>query len=382
MWSGGRILLKFWGRNMVFKRTDSLETIADALAWIKLSCEQRGWLKLFSDNVVAQHFFCRLLNVAFDLSLVEMDLIQANYPSIDLGDPTNRIAYQVTTERKGDKVQHTLDKFVEHELEKQYDALRILIVGDRQATYKTVVVPAALKFDCERDILGIEELVRYIGTLDSGRLEKLQAVLSEELKEPVPPQSRHQKIAPTPEELEILLKTADSPEGVIHYIKYDGGFQLLTGTQQLVTDRNPRIVARWQAAIDRLLEMGLLKDNEHNGERLHLSTEGFDAVDRIRQQGGTGPEYAELEKDMPELLAEMSTDLKAAPLIREFVILDTKGNIYNGEGVFAYYRTSHDQLDPKLHILVNQGLITEHTYNNVDRYRFTEEFVKYLKKRV
>ena len=80
------------------------------------------------------------------------------------------------------------------------------------------------------------------------------------------------------------IQTADSPEGVIHYIKYDGGFQLLTGPQQLITDRNPRVVACWQAAFDRLLQMGLLKDNERNGERFHLSPEGFDAVDQIRQQ--------------------------------------------------------------------------------------------------
>src|SRR5258707_10182538 len=123
---------------MVFKRADSLAVIADALALIKLSCEQRGWLKLFDNHVVAQHFFCRFLNAAFDLCLVEMDLIQANFPAIDLGDATNRIAYQVTTEPRGEKVQHTLDKFVEHGLERQYDNLRILVIGERQKKYKTV----------------------------------------------------------------------------------------------------------------------------------------------------------------------------------------------------------------------------------------------------
>jgi hypothetical protein len=368
---------------MVFKRTDSLEAIADGLAWIKLCCEQRGWLKLFGDHVAAQHFFRRFLNTAFTLNLVELDQVQANHPAIDLGDSTNRIAYQITTERGGDKVQHTLDTFVQHGLEQQYDTLRVLIVGNRQATYKSVTVPPTLKFDCDRDILGLEELVKFIGTLDSARLDALRAILAEELKAPVPPLARRQQIAPTTEEFELLLKTADSPEGVIHYITYDGGFQLLTGTQQLITDPNPRLLARWQSAFDRLLQLGLLKDNEHNGERFHLSPEGFDAVDQIRQQqGGNRPEYAELERDMPELLAEMSTDLKAQPLIREFVVLNTKGNVYNGDGVFIYHREVHDQLDPKLHVLLNRGLITDHTYNNVDRYRFTEDFVKYLKKRI
>jgi hypothetical protein len=169
---------------MVFKRSDSLAAIADGLALIKSSCEQRGLLKLFDNHVVAQHFFCRFLNAAFGLRLVQMDEIRANYPAIDLGDLTNRVAYQVTTERRSDKVQHTLDKFVEHGLEKHYDTLRILIIGDRQSTYKSVVVPAQLPFDCDRDIMGIAELVKYVGTLNSDQLESLQAILAEEVRPP------------------------------------------------------------------------------------------------------------------------------------------------------------------------------------------------------
>jgi hypothetical protein len=175
---------------MVLKRVEALGAISDGLAWIKVACEQRGWLKLFDEHVVAQHFFCRFLNAAFNLCLVEMDKIQANYPAIDLGDSTNRIAYQITSERRSDKVQHTLDKFVEHGLDKRYDALRILIIGDRQATYNSVVVPPSLQFDCDRDIMGIEELVKQIGNLDSARLETLQVILAEEMKPPIAGQSR------------------------------------------------------------------------------------------------------------------------------------------------------------------------------------------------
>lgn len=175
---------------MVLKRAEALGAISDGLAWIKVACEQRGLLKLFDEHVVAQHFFCRFLNAAFNLCLVEMDKIQANYPAIDLGDSTNRIAYQITSERRSDKVQHTLDKFVEHGLDKRYDAVRILIIGDRQATYNSVVVPPSLQFDCDRDVMGIEELVKQIGNLDSARLENLQAILAEEVRPPIAGQSR------------------------------------------------------------------------------------------------------------------------------------------------------------------------------------------------
>jgi hypothetical protein len=167
---------------MVFKRGDHLRSITEGLAWIESSCKLQGVLKLFDNHVLAQHFFCRLLNSVYCLQLKPMDQIQANYPAIDLGDSTSRVAYQITTERVAAKVQHTLDKFIEHSLDKRYDDLRILVIGERQATYKSVVVPAPLQFDCDRNITGIRELSKYIETLDTERLDELQAIFTEELK--------------------------------------------------------------------------------------------------------------------------------------------------------------------------------------------------------
>jgi hypothetical protein len=167
---------------MVFKRTDALAVIADGLAWIKMSCEQRGLLKLFDNNVVAQRFFCQLLNAAFDLDLQVMDDVRTNYPAIDLGDSTNRIAYQITTDKRSDKVQSTLEKFVQHGLNQHYDALKILVIGDRQSTYTAVEVPDGLKFDCDQDILDIQGLLKKIDCLDIAHLDRLQAIFEQEMK--------------------------------------------------------------------------------------------------------------------------------------------------------------------------------------------------------
>jgi hypothetical protein len=167
---------------MVFKRTDALSVIADGLAWIKMSCELRGLLKLFDNNVVAQRFFCQLLNATLDLALKVMDDIRTNYPAIDLGDSTKRIAYQITTEKRSNKVQNTLDTFVQHGLNQHYDTLKILVIGDRQVTYEAVEVPHELKFDCDTDILDIQGLLKQIDLLDTAHLEKLQAIFEQEMK--------------------------------------------------------------------------------------------------------------------------------------------------------------------------------------------------------
>lgn len=168
---------------MVFKRGDALRTITHSLGCIVSTCELQGVLKLFDDHVLAQYFFCRVLNSIFSLQLKEMDRIQTNYPAIDLGDQANRIAFQITADRKSDKIQHTLDRFVGHGLHDQYDILRILVLGNRQGTYKSVTVPQALQFDCDRDILGVQELLKHIDTLPTPRLVALAGIFVEELSQ-------------------------------------------------------------------------------------------------------------------------------------------------------------------------------------------------------
>ena len=69
----------------MFTRGDYLRTITGGLAHVERACELQGILKLFDSHVLAQNFFCRILNAVYALKLVEMDKVQANYPAIDLG---------------------------------------------------------------------------------------------------------------------------------------------------------------------------------------------------------------------------------------------------------------------------------------------------------
>jgi hypothetical protein len=169
----------------MFKRTEALTKIADTLGAIKSSCEHRGLLHLFDNHTVAQHFFCRLLNAAYDLDLVELDNLEENFPAIDLGDKKQRIAYQVTTQKVSEKVTKTLETFDAHHLGEQFDKVKILVIGDRQNTYGAVVIPDGLKFSTEDDIIDVAGLLKYIRTLDTPHLEAIQKILAEEVISPV-----------------------------------------------------------------------------------------------------------------------------------------------------------------------------------------------------
>ena len=168
---------------MVLNRTGLLTGIADGLGAIKSSCEARGLLHLFDNNKVAQHFFCRLLNEAYGLGLVELDNFEENYPAIDLGDTKKRIAYQITTTKTSDKVTKTLETYRRHGLEAQFDRVVVLVIGDRQGRYDAVEIPDGMKFSTFSSTTSASTLtvclLKHIGTLDTTfRLQVIAKVSS------------------------------------------------------------------------------------------------------------------------------------------------------------------------------------------------------------
>jgi len=132
-------------------------------------------------------------------------------------------------------------------------------------------------------------------------------------------------------------------------------------------------------AVQRLLQYGLLSDLQRNGEVFHVSSKGRDAARQVRDQMDRGerPDYGHVERMMPALLREMREDFAKQPVIREMILLDSEGNVYNG-GVFVYYRSTHPDLDSMFQVLENNGLVQNITDNNTDRYRVSEAFARYL----
>jgi hypothetical protein len=98
----------------------------------------------------------------------------------------------------------------------------------------------------------------------------------------------------------------------------------------------------------------------------------------------TGPEdeellFLRLEQLMSDLLEEIGKDLRRKPLSREFVPLSKKWLYCAGGDELVYYYEDHPELDNKLRILLNYGLIRDITANsNAKHYVFTEAFVRYF----
>lgn len=92
-----------------------------------------------------------------------------------------------------------------------------------------------------------------------------------------------------------------------------------------------------------------------------------------------GRNFASLESRIPELVAEMRTDIQPAPFTREFVVLSRR-LVYNPGPVpfFCYYHEDHGELLARLQVFEHYGAIYDVRRNDVPRWNFTEEFAEYL----
>jgi hypothetical protein len=88
--------------------------------------------------------------------------------------------------------------------------------------------------------------------------------------------------------------------------------------------------------------------------------------------------FQRAERLMGALLAEMRQDLTGTPLRREFVVLKRSWSYWAKGNELFYYYDDHPDLEDKLRILENEGLVREITYNNTKRYLLSEELADYL----
>jgi hypothetical protein len=79
-----------------------------------------------------------------------------------------------------------------------------------------------------------------------------------------------------------LLTSAASADGQIMYIGHAGGASVQVGNRNFIASDSPREEARWKAAIEELLNYGLIEDVGYKREIFQLTKSGYDVADQIK----------------------------------------------------------------------------------------------------
>jgi tetratricopeptide (TPR) repeat protein len=100
-----------------------------------------------------------------------------NYPAIDLGDETAKIAIQVTATSDSEKIKDTLRGFVKHEFYQTYERVQIYILTEKQKSYSgrgfQEITQGKIQFDTKQDILDSRDLLKQISIFQVEQLQRI-----------------------------------------------------------------------------------------------------------------------------------------------------------------------------------------------------------------
>jgi energy-coupling factor transporter ATP-binding protein EcfA2 len=143
----------------------------------------------FSINIHAENVLIKILNELFDCKLENVNYTEKNnYPAIDLRDKKKRLSFQITSSENINKVKHTLKKFLENDLDKNYDQVYIFILTEKQSSYSQEsidkLVNGQIKFDVKSNIIDKQYIYSKLNeNNDINQIKRIFQLLEEQFSD-------------------------------------------------------------------------------------------------------------------------------------------------------------------------------------------------------
>lgn len=155
--------------------------IIDDLAGVAAQVKLRGTLHLFDIHRYIEDFAKEVLNKALQINLVNLNDERCNNPGLDLGDSSSRWAFQVTADKRTDKIKDTLNK-IDDEQKDKYEYIRILVLGEKQGSYTFSGEPFD-RFNFKEDMVwDLNDVCKCIMALPIDNLVDLAKYVSKEVR--------------------------------------------------------------------------------------------------------------------------------------------------------------------------------------------------------
>ena len=137
-----------------------IKKIATNLSILKSYININTKLNLNDICIISEDFFCGLLNIIYGYKLINANVLEKNFKSIDLLDEDNKLVYQVTANDTPDKIRKTITSFIS-KFDSSYK-LKFIILADKKVFRANFDIPNGYEFDKKNDIYFIEDFVDII----------------------------------------------------------------------------------------------------------------------------------------------------------------------------------------------------------------------------
>ena len=162
----------------MIKRSKKVDEIIKSLALLQYYIKFNNKLSKYDVNKDCEDFFCGLFNIVYDLELSNMNKIQKNFPSIDLGSIKDGISVQITATILKKKVNNTIEGFEDKKLYKVYNELWIFTLFEKQNIKELVYKER--KYSVKR--IDLYDFINEIINLEKEKIDQIITYLEENLE--------------------------------------------------------------------------------------------------------------------------------------------------------------------------------------------------------
>jgi len=160
-------------------RIDFIDKINKYASRFVLEVEGFNSINQYHINIHAENFLIPVLNEVFDLDLENLNISQKkNFPSIDLADFNNRVAFQITATNDQKKIKDSLEKFFKFNLDKYFDLIYFYIITHKKEKYNqnqlNTVINPGFTFSITDHVIDKENILQKINAISSS--SKLQTI--------------------------------------------------------------------------------------------------------------------------------------------------------------------------------------------------------------
>ncbi len=128
----------------------------------------------------------QVLNLTYDLAFQNANLLQQNQPGIDGVDHDRRLMIQVTATSSNEKINHTIERVIDHGLYERYDRLMFVMLSDKRKLtepFKKKIaekIDGRFSFEPDTDIIDFNDIFRtHHSRQDLGKIHTLNGLLEE-----------------------------------------------------------------------------------------------------------------------------------------------------------------------------------------------------------
>lgn len=165
------------------------DRISSGLAIIKNKVIIENKTNDYGLNLSLETTFLKIINIIFNYELVNTNLIEKNHPGIDGLDKHNRVAIQVSSNYKTEKIEHTIDQIIKTKVYEDFDKLIFIFLIEKAKPSKSFIERMKLKIgdkfsiDFDNDLIEPEDIYNIIfNTQDINKSIEIKKIIDEVLE--------------------------------------------------------------------------------------------------------------------------------------------------------------------------------------------------------